>query len=83
MWIFWLIAAPFVVYGVHRFLLRLEERGYVYYWNKQPKPGGGSSFLPLQEFIQPEMHHVIEAEEHVAEKIGDDRPKADPPEPAA
>jgi hypothetical protein len=60
--------------------LRLEDRGYLYYWHKQPKPGGTSSFLLLQEFYQPQTSHVIEAEDHAIEKADDDRYLPDSPD---
>jgi hypothetical protein len=50
---------PFVLaglYALHRFCLRLEEPGYLYNWRKKPKGGGASMFMPLQEFLEPQMN---------------------------
>ena len=49
-------AALAVVAGVprlHRWLLRLEERGHLYYWHKKPESGAISSLGALQEAIEP------------------------------
>ena len=62
-----------LLYGLHRLCLRLEDRGYLYYWHKEPKPGGTSPFILLQEFYEPHVSHVIEAEDHSMEKSGEDR----------
>ncbi|HEX4144465.1 MAG TPA: hypothetical protein VHY91_13240 [Pirellulales bacterium] len=73
LWIFLVIAALPALYGIHRLCLRLEARGYLYYRDKQPKPGGASPFLLLQEIYQPQISQVIEAEDHSTEKAGEDR----------
>ena len=67
------VAALPALYGLHRLCLRLEDRGYLYYRHKEPKPGGASPFLLLDEFIQPQNSHVIEALDHSTEKAGEDR----------
>jgi hypothetical protein len=81
MWIYLagLIALPVVLYGLHRFCLRLEERGYLYYKYKQPKPGGTPAFLEFQKFIQPNVQEAVEALEHRSEMIGDEGATGDPP----
>jgi hypothetical protein len=38
-------------------------------------------FLPFQEFVQPQIRHVIEVEEHRPLKIGDEGLSGDPPDP--
>ncbi|MEX0679486.1 MAG: hypothetical protein WD063_20600 [Pirellulales bacterium] len=73
MWILLAIVALPALYGLHRLCLRLEERGYLYYWHKKPKAGGTSAFLLLQEFYQPHIAHVIEAEDHSVERADNDR----------
>jgi hypothetical protein len=82
MWIFLAIAAPFLVYGLHRLCLHLEDRGYLYYWHKQPKPGGTAPFLLSQEFYQPQVSQIIEAEDHSTEKADVDRYLPDALHPA-
>jgi hypothetical protein len=72
-WIFLAIAAIPAIYGIHRLCLRLEDRGYLYYRDKQPKPGGTSPFLLLQEIYQPQISQVIAAEDQSTEKAGEDR----------
>jgi hypothetical protein len=80
-WIFYLLAGMIALYALHRLCLHLEARGYVYYWHKKrpPSPGGGNVFLPFQEFVQPQIRHVIEAEEHRPLKIGDEGNSGAPP----
>lgn len=75
----WLFITPAVLaglYALHRFCLRLEEHGYLYYWHKKPKGGGASMFMQLQEFLEPPVKHVFHVEEQqekVTEaKRGDD-----------
>jgi hypothetical protein len=75
----WLIITPAVLaalYALHRFCLRLEEQGYLYYWHKRPKGGGAAMFMPLQEFLEPQMKHVFHIEEQqekiTESKRGDD-----------
>ncbi len=79
LWTIGLLAAPFLLWALHRFCLRLEERGYLYYLHKKPSPGGPSVFFGMQEFIQPNAHQIVEALENRAEKIGDEGATGDPP----
>jgi hypothetical protein len=72
-WIFLLIASPAILYGLHRYCLYLEDRGYLYYRRKKPPAGGGSVFNPLQEIIQPQIRHVLEIKDELPLKSEDDR----------
>jgi hypothetical protein len=63
LWILLALAAIPALYALHRFCLRLEERGYLYYWHKNPKGGWASMFIPLQEFLEPRTQHVFHVEE--------------------
>jgi hypothetical protein len=59
-----LIGSGAGIYGLHQLGLYLERQGYIYYWHTKPSGGGGSSvFAPLQEFTQPQIKHVIEAQD--------------------
>lgn len=59
-----LIGASVGIYGLHQLGLYLERQGYIYYWYTKPSGGGGSSvFAPLQELTQPQIKHVIEAQD--------------------
>ncbi len=59
-----LLGIAAAVYGLHQLGLFLERQGYIYYWYTKPTGGGGSSvFAPLQEFTQPQIKHVIEAQD--------------------
>jgi hypothetical protein len=79
LWIAALVALPFVLWGLHRFCLRLEERGYLYYLHKKPTPGGSSALLGMQEFIQPNAQQIVEALDHRSEMVGDEGATGDPP----
>jgi hypothetical protein len=81
LWTLYVIAALAALYGLHRLALHLEERGYLYYRHKKPEPGGHSTFLPLEEMIQPQVRNVIEAEDFRPAKMGDERTGSDGPQP--
>ncbi len=62
----WLALAVLVVpalYGLHRLLLRWEERGHIYYLRKKPSPGGGNCLSELQTFLDPPAAHVYHLRE--------------------
>jgi len=66
-WILGIGTLAVAVYGLHRWLLYLERRGYIYYLEK-PKGGGiASSMLELDKLTRPSVEHVIEAHEFHAE----------------
>ena len=57
-----LVVVAGLVFGIHRFLLWAEERGWVYYKKTSPPHGAGA--LAMQELAQiyePQAEHVIEA----------------------
>ena len=72
MWILCAVAAPPILYGLHRYCLYLEDRGCLYYRHKKPQ-GGGSIFDPLQEIIQPQIRNVLEIKDELPVKSEDDR----------
>jgi hypothetical protein len=77
-WVLGGIAALAALYGAHRLALRLEEKGLLYYSRKHPQSGSSSSVLaPLQEFVQPQVRHVIEIREQRRIATSDD--PGDPP----
>jgi hypothetical protein len=78
-WILFIVAAPPILYGLHRYCLYLEDRGYLYYWYKKPHGGSGSIFDPLQEIIQPQIRHVLEIKDELPVKSEDDRGDPDRP----
>jgi hypothetical protein len=49
------------LYALHRLALWMEDRGYLYYLHKKPRHGAASSFVALQQFIEPKVEHVIHA----------------------
>lgn len=58
------------LYALHRWLLRLEARGVIYYWHKRPEGSSAGSFVALQKFIEPTAHHIHQVKEQA-------RPHAD------
>jgi hypothetical protein len=77
-WAFGAVAALAALYGLHRLARRLEEKGLLYYWRKHTQSGSASSVLvPLQEFVQPQVRHVIEVHEQRRIATSDD--PGDPP----
>ena len=49
-------------FGLHRWFIALEKRGYIYYKEK-PESGGGSVFLELDKLTRPNVEHTIEAKD--------------------
>ena len=77
-WVMGAFAVLAALYALHRLALRLEEKGLLYYWRKRTQSGWGSSVLvPLQEFVQPQVRHVIEVHEQRRIATSDD--PGDPP----
>jgi hypothetical protein len=62
-----------LVWGLHRFCLRLEERGWIYYRTK-PQGGGGLSgaMMELDALVRPNVVHMMEAQDAVLEKRNED-----------
>ena len=62
----------FVIFGLrmlHRFCVRLEEAGYLYYRNR----GGGGVFHELDRLTRPSVEHVVQVRDevkHQEENIG-------------
>jgi hypothetical protein len=85
LWVFVAVAIVPGLYALHRLGLWLEDRGYIYYWHKKPKGGGGAvgSFVAFQRMIEPQAEHVIQVSRvnHLAGDegaSGQDRPPIPP-----
>ncbi len=72
-WALGLVALVAAAFALHRLALRLEAAGYLYYRDRKPNPGGVPAFLPLEEFIQPQVEHLMDAQNHLPEMSSDDR----------
>ena len=77
------------LYGLHRFCLWLENRGWLYYKHKKPGSSQGSCLLALQQALEPQVQHVLQLKEqkrHHAEEAapgeGTSPETTDHPEPA-
>jgi hypothetical protein len=56
------LALPVVVYGMHRFALRLERLGYIDYTRVTPRSVAGC-LAPFQTAIEPPAKHVLEVQD--------------------
>lgn len=73
-----LLSAPLALWLVHRGLVWMEGRGWVYYRDAPPPPGAAVNALSVFEtLVNPAAEHVIEYR-----RAGDLRPTlSDEPEP--
>ena len=62
-WAVFAILALVGVYALHRLALRLEENGYIYYWNKKPTGSAAGSLVAMQRVIEPQIVHLTIATE--------------------
>jgi len=66
---------------VHRLLLWMEERGWIYYLRKKPDPASlGTAFLELNKLAEPQKRHVLEVKRT---QRAEQDPSAGPDDPAA
>ncbi|MBM3290790.1 MAG: hypothetical protein FJY92_11625 [Candidatus Hydrogenedentes bacterium] len=72
------IATGAGVYALHRMLLWMERRGWIYYWHKRGSGNVGNILMPIQAIYQPEIKYTIE-ERARADAEEDDQ--GDPPFP--
>ncbi len=58
---------------LHRWLITLEERGYIYYRQK-PRGGGGGALIEFDKLTRPSVEHIQKAmdKEVESEKIDGD-----------
>ena len=67
-----------VFWGLHRFCIALEERGYLYY-RKKPEGGGtGAGLLAdLDRLTRPSIQHVVKTKDKARRKQDDEKGEAD------
>jgi hypothetical protein len=61
-WLLWPLAVGVVVlglYGLDRFCLWLEDRGWLYYRKKKPSSSPMSAWVAMQQFLEPGVKHVV------------------------
>ena len=80
-WITAAVALAAAIYAFHRLSLRLEERGYIYYWHRKPQTSASRMWTPLQEMLEPQIRHLEETKQH--HRAGEDDPESDPETPRA
>jgi hypothetical protein len=89
LWGLAILGAAAAIYGLHRLGLRLEERGWIYYWHKKPSGSAAGAFVAMQKAIEPRVQYVLQVEEEKqshaeGEAPGDlDRPAPPPNEPVS
>jgi len=82
-WCIVTVVGPAALYALHRFCLRLERAGLIYYLHTKPRGGAARSFVALQQALEPQVQHVFHIKEekrHYAEEDeSDGRDPAAPP----
>ena len=66
-WFLIIIGICIALFALHKLLLWMEARGWIYYHKKKASPGiAASAWLELQSMIEPTKKHVLEIkrEEH-------------------
>jgi hypothetical protein len=54
-----ILMSPVILYGLHRFFIRLEERGYIYYRTKPSGGGIAGAVFEFDKLIRPSTEHVV------------------------
>ena len=60
-WLLAILAAlllPAALYLLHRLLLKMERRGWIYYRSEKPRGTMGSVFSGFETFVHPEIRYV-------------------------
>jgi len=70
-WIIGLLAAVTAFCALPRLCLQLV-RSLIHHWRNAPT--GGSAFNPLQEFVQPQIRHVVEVRQQRLREDGEGAP---------
>lgn len=73
----WIVAIALGLFGLHRLLLWMESRGWIFYMKTRASGGAlGSAFLEIQQIAQPEKKYVLEIRrESRAEQDGESDPE--------
>ena len=67
-----------VGWGLHRFCIALEERGYLYYRKKPNGGGAGAGLLAdLDRLTRPSIQHVVEVKNEARRKQDREEGEAD------
>jgi hypothetical protein len=65
-WLIWslfAIGTVAVLVSLHCLCLWLEDRGWLYYLHKKPSSSTMSSWVVMQQFIEPGVKHVVEVKQ--------------------
>ncbi len=78
----WLLPAFALLYGLHRWALWAEARGYIYYLRKHGGGGAMAGMLQdIQTHLQPRVEHVRKARQAIGEDQRTDGEPGDGHEP--
>lgn len=83
-----LAVAPAGIYGLHRLLLWMERKGWIFYWHKRSSVGaGGNILMNVSAFYDPGIRHTIEVlhrdeieEQYAGDPLGPDDDEDSEPE---
>ena len=57
------VAVAASIYGLHRFLLVLEKRGYIHYKEESRGSGLAGAMFEADKLVRPSTEHVVQAQE--------------------
>jgi hypothetical protein len=77
LWSLLIVGGPAALYGFHRLCLWLEKRGWLYYKHKKPTSSPASSFVALQQFLEPPTQHVLHVKEEKRHQAVEEAGQAD------
>lgn len=76
-WAAIILGISLALFVLHKVLLWMESRGWIYYHKKKGSPGtAANAWLELQSMLKPSIKHVLEIKrEEREEDDGDAEPK--------
>ncbi len=78
LYVFISIGIVLMLFAFDRLLLWMEKRGWVYYRTKRGSGGAASGVLTsMQQFVEPQIRHVIELKEEAKEQVRRDQGQGD------
>jgi hypothetical protein len=63
LWSLLIVGGLAALYGFHRLCLWLERRGWLYCKHKKPTTSPASSFVALQQVLEPPVQHFLHVKE--------------------
>lgn len=69
-----ILVAAVGIFGLHRLLLWMERKGWIYYMHIHPTPGIRGVMSTFQQIVEPEVRQVIEAKDQQKAEIDEQDP---------